>query len=46
MKNEFNMKKSGTFAVQKSKRNMLQKNEIINQILTRKKVNVFQDKTL
>jgi hypothetical protein len=24
---------------------MLKKNEIINQVLTRKKVNVFQDKT-
>jgi hypothetical protein len=35
-----------TFAVQKSKRNMLEKNELINQLLTRKKVNVFQDRTI
>jgi hypothetical protein len=45
MKNVFNMKKSVTFAVQKNRRNMLEKNELVNQILTRKKVNVFQDKT-
>jgi hypothetical protein len=41
MKNEFNSKRNCTFAVQKSKWNMLEKNKLINQILTRKKVNVF-----
>jgi hypothetical protein len=45
MKNEFNMKKSVNFAVQKNRRNMLEKSELINQILTRKKVNVFREKT-
>jgi hypothetical protein len=39
------MKKMCNFAVQKNRRNMLEKNELINQIVTRKKVNVFQDKT-
>jgi hypothetical protein len=39
------MRKNVTFAELKIVRNMLKKNEIINQVLTRKKVNVFQDKT-
>jgi hypothetical protein len=39
------MRKNVTFAKLRIVRNMLKKNEVINQVLTRKKVNVFQDKT-
>jgi hypothetical protein len=37
MKNEFNMKKSVTFAVQKNRRNMLEKNRVNKSNINKKK---------